>query len=166
MFHYRNKSFKNVAYGEDAKTEWFGTDKPKIMEQNALANLPYIVDGDVVVGGVGDTRGAVVDRGREGLEGVECAADELRALVVALDLGHVRDQAGVRHVPPIAAGPVVDTTGAGDAFNGGFACALSQGMALNDALDLATAVAAISVTREGTAASMPTQSEVLALLRR
>lgn len=78
----------------------------------------------------------------------------------------LRDQAGVRHVPPIAAGPVVDTTGAGDAFNGGFACALSQGMALNDALDFATAVAAISVTRQGTAASMPAQSEVLALLRR
>jgi len=29
--------------------EWFGTDKPEILKSNPLANLPYIVDGDVVV---------------------------------------------------------------------------------------------------------------------
>lgn len=78
----------------------------------------------------------------------------------------LRDQAGARHIPPMQAGPVVDTTGAGDAFNGGFACALAQGMEVRAALDFATAVAAISVTRHGTAASMPTQAEVLALLQR
>jgi ribokinase len=64
------------------------------------------------------------------------------------------------------AGPVLDTTGAGDAFTGGLACALAQGMALDAALRFATAVAALSVTRAGTAASMPTQGEVTALLAR
>ena len=76
------------------------------------------------------------------------------------------DQGGARHVPPIDAGRVVDTTGAGDAFNGGFACALAQGMELNAALDFATAVAAISVTRRGTAEAMPNRAEVMALLQR
>jgi len=78
----------------------------------------------------------------------------------------VRDAGGVRHIPALDAGPVVDTTGAGDAFNGGFACALAQGMALDDALRLATAVAALSVTKEGTAASMPGRAEIAALLAR
>ena len=68
------------------------------------------------------------------------------------------------HVPAISAGPVVETTGAGDAFNGGFAVALSRGMAPLDAVRFANAVAGISVTRPGTAPSMPTLNEVEALL--
>jgi len=78
----------------------------------------------------------------------------------------VRDADGLRHIPAIHAGPVVDTTGAGDAFNGGFACALAEGLALDDALRFATAVAALSVTKPGTAASMPARAEVEALLAR
>ena len=70
------------------------------------------------------------------------------------------------HVPPVAAGPVVETTGAGDAFNGGLAAALSRGMAPADAGRFACAVAGISVTRPGTAPSMPTLAEVEALLGR
>lgn len=66
----------------------------------------------------------------------------------------------------MAVGPAVDTTGAGDAFNGGFACALAEGHGLDDALRFATAVAALSVTRPGTAASMPDRDEVEALLGR
>ena len=77
----------------------------------------------------------------------------------------VRDRKGARHIPPMQAGAVVDTTGAGDAFNGGFACALAQGMELDDALRFATAVAAISVTRAGTAAAMPAAAEIRALLQ-
>ncbi len=68
------------------------------------------------------------------------------------------------HTPPMNAGPVVDTTGAGDAFNGGFATALSQGQPIEDALKFATATAALSVTKHGTAASMPSQAEIAALL--
>jgi ribokinase len=78
----------------------------------------------------------------------------------------VMDAGGARHVPAMRAGPVVDTTGAGDAFNGGFACALAEGRGLDDALRFATAVAALSVTRPGTAASMPARAEVEALLAR
>jgi ribokinase len=62
------------------------------------------------------------------------------------------------------AGPVVETTGAGDAFNGGFAAALARGLPQKDALRFATATAAISVTRAGTAPSMPNRAEIDALL--
>lgn len=58
----------------------------------------------------------------------------------------------------------VDTTGAGDAFNAGLAVALGEKRELSDALRFANAVAALCVTRHGTAASMPTRAEVEALL--
>lgn len=75
------------------------------------------------------------------------------------------DGANPVHVPAFDAGPVVETTGAGDAFNGGFAAALARGMAPLDAVRFASATAAISVTRPGTAPSMPDLGEVEALLR-
>lgn len=69
-------------------------------------------------------------------------------------------------VPAFKAGPVVETTGAGDAFNGGFAAALAEGAAPLEAARFGAAVAGISVTRPGTAPSMPMRPEVDALLRR
>jgi ribokinase len=68
------------------------------------------------------------------------------------------------HSPIMSAGPVVDTTGAGDAFNGGLAAALAAGQPIRDAIRYATATAAISVTRPGTAPSMPSRAEILSLL--
>ena len=69
------------------------------------------------------------------------------------------------HVPAINAGPVVETTGAGDAFNGGFAAAIAEGRSPLEAIRFGTATAAISVTRPGTAPSMPTRKEIESLLR-
>ncbi|MEL6168709.1 MAG: ribokinase [Pseudomonadota bacterium] len=68
------------------------------------------------------------------------------------------------HVPPFSAGPVVETTGAGDAFNGGFAVALAEGQEPAAAARFGSATAAISVTRPGTAPSMPSRAEIEALL--
>lgn len=59
---------------------------------------------------------------------------------------------------------VVDTTGAGDAFNGGLAVALAEGQELKSAIAFANATAALCVTRPGTAPSMPQRHEVDALL--
>ena len=59
---------------------------------------------------------------------------------------------------------VVDTTGAGDAFNGGFAVALGEGKSLIEAIRFGNATAGLSVTKPGTAPSMPSRAEVEALL--
>lgn len=67
-------------------------------------------------------------------------------------------------VPSVNAGPVVETTGAGDAFNGAFAAALSEGMTPLRAVQYGCATAGISVTRKGTAPAMPTRDEVEKLL--
>ena len=74
------------------------------------------------------------------------------------------DRAQTVHVRAIDAGPVVETTGAGDAFNGCFAAALARGQTPVDAVRFGCAAAGISVTRRGTAASMPTHAEIEALL--
>lgn len=70
------------------------------------------------------------------------------------------------HIPAFRAGAVVETAGAGDAFNGGFAAALARGESAHDAARFASALAGISVTRAGTAPSMPMLDEIEALLGR
>lgn len=54
----------------------------------------------------------------------------------------------------------VDSTAAGDAFNGGLAVALLRGKGLLAAARFASAVAALSVTRMGAQPSMPTARDV------
>jgi ribokinase len=67
-------------------------------------------------------------------------------------------------IPAVSAGPVVETTGAGDAFNGGFAAALSRGADPVEAVKFGCATAGISVTRAGAAASMPSKQDVESLI--
>jgi ribokinase len=64
------------------------------------------------------------------------------------------------YIDAFDAGPVVDTTGAGDAFNGAFAVALSEGLSVVEATRFGCVVAGLSVTRHGTAPSMPRRGEV------
>lgn len=59
---------------------------------------------------------------------------------------------------------VVDTTGAGDAFNAGLAVALAEGRNLKEAIAFANATAALCVTQPGTARSMPRRADVEAFL--
>jgi bifunctional ADP-heptose synthase (sugar kinase/adenylyltransferase) len=54
----------------------------------------------------------------------------------------------------------------GDAFNGGFAVALSEGRDVVEAVRFGCATAGISVTRPGTAPAMPSRAEIEALLAR
>lgn len=109
----------------------------------------------------------------ETLDDARRAGDRLLAMGVGtaiVTLGekgallHARGQS--EHVAAVRAGPVVETTGAGDAFNGGLAAALARGTSPLEAVRFACAVAGISVTRPGTAPSMPTRAEVEALLGR
>jgi ribokinase len=101
----------------------------------------------------------------------EVAADALiargvGAVVITLGEKGVLYRQGGRsiHVPAISAGEVVETTGAGDAFNGGFAVGLAEGLTVPEALRFGCATAGISVTRAGAAPSMPSRAEIEALL--
>ena len=98
---------------------------------------------------------------------VEKLADRLLALGVpnvVLTLGEkgafVKGLSARLHIPAFQCGPVVETTGAGDAFAGGLAVALAENKSLEAATLYGCAVAGLSVTRPGTAPSMPMRGEV------
>ena len=65
---------------------------------------------------------------------------------------------------PAFAVDVVDTTGAGDAFNGALAWAVAEGRSLDDALPLACAAAALATRAVGARSSLATADEVYALV--
>ncbi|KUG25913.1 ribokinase [hydrocarbon metagenome] len=58
----------------------------------------------------------------------------------------------------------IDTTAAGDSFNGALAYSLSNGRTLDEAIQFANYAAALSVTKMGAQTSMPTLKEVEAIL--
>ena len=109
----------------------------------------------------------------ETVEDARRAADSFLAKGVGTALITLGEKGALLHdgrrselVPAVSAGPVVETTGAGDAFNGGFAVGMSRGLVAIEAVRFACAVAGISVTRPGTAPAMPTLAEVEAILAR
>lgn len=59
---------------------------------------------------------------------------------------------------------VVDTTGAGDCFTGAFAVGLMEGRSYLEAMQFASAAAAVCVQRKGAMPSLPTRSEALEAL--
>ncbi len=76
----------------------------------------------------------------------------------------IGDKNGIRHIPGFKV-KVVDTVGAGDAFNGGFAYAISKGYKIDDAVRFANAVGGLAVTKQGAFPSMPTLKEVNDLIK-
>lgn len=101
------------------------------------------------------------------------AADMARALLalgpraVVLKLGEqgcFYSDGETQIVAPGFAVTAVDSTAAGDTFNAALAVALTEGLGIPEALRFANAAAAISVTRVGAQASIPSRSEVDSLL--
>ena len=103
----------------------------------------------------------------DGPAGPEAAAENLRARGVGgvvLKRGAkgacVSAASGIAaSVPPFRV-VAIDTVAAGDCFNGAFAVALLEGSSPVAAARFASAAAAISVTRSGAQASMPSRTEV------
>lgn len=71
---------------------------------------------------------------------------------------------GEGHLPAYEV-DVVDTTAAGDAFCGGFAAYLAEGMPLETALKFANAAGAIAITRQGAQPSLGTRAEIEHLMQ-
>lgn len=91
----------------------------------------------------------------------------VRTLVVTLgkDGALVLDNDGMRRIPGVSV-DVVDTTGAGDAFNAGLAVALAEGRSLDDAVRYATCAGALACTRLGVIPALGTRASVDALYAR
>jgi ribokinase len=104
----------------------------------------------------------------------EQAASTLEALVARIT-GSVVMTCGASGCKVVAGGQrqhvpgfhveAVDTTGAGDCFNGALAVALARGLEMAEAVRYASAAAALAVTRFGAQASLPIDEEVQDFLR-
>ncbi|KAB8129896.1 ribokinase [Gracilibacillus oryzae] len=75
-------------------------------------------------------------------------------------------EAGIKTNIPGHQVEVLDTTGAGDTFNGALAAQLAQGSSLREALTFANAAAALSVQKLGAQSGMPTAEEVDQFLKK
>ena len=110
----------------------------------------------------------VVIRGKKDMD--EAAARLLHRGVkaVLITLGakgvYVADASGRELIPAFKV-KVVDTTAAGDVFNGALAVALAEGRGLHDAARFASAAAALSVTKLGAQPSAPARSAIDRFLR-
>jgi ribokinase len=139
---------------------------PAIQFDHALFALSdYIVANEIEVEAL--TGIVVADLGAARRAGDALLAKGAGTALVTLGergaLFHAKDRSV--HIAPFAAGEVVDTTGAGDAFVGGFAAALAAGVDPLDAARFGSAAGGISVTRPGAAPAMPRRAEIEALLR-
>jgi sugar/nucleoside kinase (ribokinase family) len=135
---------------------------PELIESVTVAifaqNVPIELAGGrgdqpVSPGEVADALGAMPRRQDQ----VLCATLGSRGAVAL-------DEEGAHHQPAFSV-PVTDTTGAGDVFRGAFIYARLQGWRLDEQLRFANAAAAISCTRLGALASVPSLGEVEKLLR-
>ena len=100
------------------------------------------------------------------VNGAERAAEALHQLgvekvVVTLGAeGALLYDDGKSEIIPAHKVDAVDTTAAGDVYNGALCAALAEGASLRDALRFATKASAISVSREGAQPSIPSREEV------
>ncbi|MEE1086194.1 MAG: ribokinase [Schaedlerella sp.] len=107
----------------------------------------------------------------DGLEAAKKAAEVFRSkgvekvLITLGSRGVFISADGREEIVPCFRVEALDTTGAGDAFNGAFLTALAEGKDEWEAARFANALAAISVTRLGTTPAMPTREEVEAFLK-
>lgn len=130
------------------------------LHDRVFALCDYVTPNETEAGALAGLEAASVDDARAA---AELLLDKgVGAAVVTLgEAGALyRTPGRTELIPAFRVAPVVETTGAGDAFNGGFATALAWGYDPLEAVRFGCAVAGISVTRPGTAPSMPSLAEV------
>ncbi len=134
-----------------------GEPKPGLEELLAVADylVPPVRTALWVTGETDSERAAELLLRRNGARAVVVTMGA-RGYAVATEEGSWREDAF-----PVE---VVDTTGAGDAFHGGFAFALAQGQSVREAARFAAAVAALKCRKPGGRAGLPTLPEVERLL--
>ena len=100
------------------------------------------------------------------VEGAEKAAEELcrlgvKKVVITMggDGAMLYEDGKAENIPAHKVN-AVDTTAAGDVYNGAMCAALAEGMSLREALRFATKASAISVSRVGAQPSIPSREEV------
>lgn len=87
---------------------------------------------------------------RRGVCTVDCKAGESGSFWTEEDTVHI----------PVLSIDAVDTTAAGDAFNGALACALADGRPMSEALRWANAADSLAASRSGAQPSLPNRTDL------
>ncbi|MEM7334334.1 MAG: ribokinase, partial [Chloroflexota bacterium] len=132
---------------------------PDELYQLSHVMTPNELENEVLVG----FRPTNADEARKAAEilrqrGVETAVIKLGAQGV-----FYQSETESGFVEPFKVTPV-DTVAAGDAFNGGVATALAEGLPISEAIRWGAAAGALATTKPGASSAMPTRSELMNLL--
>ncbi|MEI6778014.1 MAG: ribokinase [Chloroflexales bacterium] len=134
----------------------------KRLPRELLAHVDYLVPNETEAAVFLDESGGVPP---EVLARAVSAVCGVPNVIITLGAGGVAmfGPSGVTILPAFQV-QAVDTTAAGDAFVGGFAVALSEGLSPTEALRWGCAAGALAATRPGAQSSLPMRDEVLGLL--
>ncbi|WP_294507074.1 ribokinase [uncultured Victivallis sp.] len=129
---------------------------PEDAKQLPLGLLSYLIVNEIEGAGV-----AGVEDPKAILVALKSNYPECRVILTLGKAGSafLDDDGAMVMLPPYPA-EVVDTTSAGDTFIGYLFAGLLEGMALKEAMELATRASAITVSRPGAADSIPFRSEL------
>ncbi len=134
---------------------------PKGLVEAADIVAPNQIEAEAVTG----VRVSDVESAAEAASALRARGVRVAIVKLGSDGCYVDSAAMTGHVPAFEVEPVA-TVAAGDAFAGGLAVGIAEGMVLRDAVQLATAVGALCVTKPGAQDSMPTREEVDRLLEK
>lgn len=114
---------------------------------------------------VSSLTGVPVERGKAGEAGGKLLEKGCGNVIITLGADGALwvSKDGVRHFPAFSV-RAIDSTAAGDAFNGALAAALAEGKRLEEAIPFANAAGALATTRRGAQESVPDRSEIVTLL--
>ncbi len=131
----------------------------RALNDELLRGVTYLTPNETEAEILTGVKVTSIDRAKEAAEALLEKGVKTVVLTLAEKGALVASNAGATHVSGFSVQPV-DTVAAGDAFNGGFAVAISKGKSLVEACRFANAVGAIAVTRPGAIPSLPSAAEV------
>lgn len=135
---------------------------PEFIPEEILQKIDYITPNEVEVVKLAGLEGDSLDVIKEAA-GSLLQKGIANVLVTLGSRGVMLMKEGYCEIFPARKVDAIDTTAAGDCFNGAFAVGLSEGMSVEESIAFGNLASSIAVTRKGAQSSIPDRSEVDAL---
>ena len=134
------------------------------LSKNLLSKVTYITPNDLELSILTGMKTDTIENAKKAVKKLLSLGPKNVISTLGGNGAMIGDKNGIRHIPGFKV-KVVDTVGAGDAFNGGFAYAISKGYKIDDAVRFANAVGGLAVTKQGAFPSMPSLKQVNDLIK-
>lgn len=134
------------------------------LPEGMLALCDYVTPNETEAEGLTGVKVTSVDSAIDAAKALRAAGAGAAIITLGENGALYHDAETTIHMPAMSSGKVIETTGAGDAFNGSFAAAIAEGITPVEAVRFGCVAAGISVTRPGAANSMPSRAEIDARL--